>query len=172
VDALDSINGGTGCGGSCSSTVAALTSLKFDTADVTTVAGRAANNAAAADAFTQCSQADAKIYTQIASLFQLGTLTSMAAAAAGPGSGPGGTYTDSDIQAVLLDPAVTPTVVGTIVMVTYENTCSDTENASDSTKEYCDQLQGAIDGGADSNAIGTCLLNKLKDPSYSVPPCI
>lgn len=171
VDALDSINGGTGCSGTCSSTVAALTSLSFASGDLSDSNVRNANNAAAEAAFANCSKADAKIYTQIASLFQLGTLTTMAAATlgGGVGSGPGGSFTDSDIQAALTDPAVTPAVVGTIVTITYENTCANTEDASDSTKEYCAQLQTAIAGGATPADIGSCLLNTLKTPGYVCP---
>lgn len=171
VDALDSINGGTGCSGTCSSTVSAITSLSFASGDLSDSNVRAANNAAAESAFQNCSKADAKIYTQIASLFQLGTLTTMAAATigGGTGSGPGGSFTESDIQTALTDPAVTPALVGTIVTVTYENTCADTENASDSTKEYCTQLADAIAGGATPTDIGSCLLNTLANPAYVCP---
>jgi len=171
VDALDSINGGTSCGGTCSSTVAALTSLSFSSGNLADANVRTANNAAAEAAFANCSKADAKIYTQIASLFQLGTLTTMAAASlgGGTGSGPGGSFTETDIQTALTDPAVTPAVVGTIVTITYENTCSNTENASDSTKEYCGQLSTAIAGGATPTDIGNCLLNTLKTPGYVCP---
>lgn len=165
VDALDSINGGSsGCGGGCSSTVSALNALRFEAADVTTVDGRAANNAAAASAFTQCSQADAQIYTQIASLFKLGTLTSMLAY-----STVSGTLTETDLENALNSGNLDAETVGQIVSVTYEATCQNTEDASESTQAYCSELAAAIAGGADNTAIGQCLIDKLADPNATCP---
>jgi hypothetical protein len=169
VDALDSINGGSGtCTGGCSSTVSALNALTFEAAGVSSPTERTANNTAASNAFTQCSQADAKIYTQIASLFQIGTMTSMLAYSLGA-SGPGGTVTEDDLKAALLDGSLDAATVGTIVAVTFENTCQNTENSSDSTQAYCTELQTALDGGATNTEIGSCLLIKLADPSSACP---
>lgn len=170
IDALDSINGGSGsCTGGCSSTVSALNALKFEAAGISTGTERDANVAAATEAFEQCSQADAKIYTQIASLFKLGTLTSMLAYSI---VGTGGALTEDDLKTALTSGSMDASTVGAIVTVTYENTCQNTEDASDSTIAYCTELQKAVDGGATEAQIGQCLIEKLKDPSYSVPPCI
>lgn len=169
VDVLDSINGGSGsCTGGCSSTITALTALKFDSAGISNGTQRQANIDAADEAFRQCSQADAKIYTQIASLFNLGTLTAMEAINLGAGATP----SEDDIKNALTNGTLPASAIGTIVTVTYQNTCSDTENASDSTLEYCQELQSAIDGGATPTDIGLCLIEKLKDPNYSGPLCI
>jgi hypothetical protein len=172
VDALDSIgSGSTGCGGSCSSTVSAINALKFSAAGISNSTEWNANIDAANDAFSQCSQADAKIYTQIASLFKLGTLTAMLSYQIGQ-TAPGGTVTEADLKAALASGSLDAATVGSVVEITYDNTCKNTENASDSTKDYCNQLKTALDGGTTTAQIGQCLIEKLKDPSYSVPPCI
>ncbi|MGZ3691028.1 MAG: hypothetical protein ACXVAX_05980 [Pseudobdellovibrio sp.] len=167
VDALSNINGGSnGCGGGCSSTVATLQALKFDAAGIANVTDWDANNAAAAEAFAQCSKADAKIYTQIASLFQLGTLTSMMAYSMGVS----GTLTETDLKNAIVSGTIDATVVGGIVTVTYENTCTgDLSKASDTTKSYCDQLTAAENAGATPQQIGACLLKKLSDPNATCP---
>ncbi len=164
VDALKSINEPANCTG-CSPTVNALNSFKFTSAGVSSSIDRDANNAAAASAFTQCSQADAKIYTQIASLFRLGTLTSMLAYSISLGA----PYTQDDLVAQIQN--LTPADVGAIVTVTYSATCQNLENASDATKTYCAQLKTALDGGSNEIEIGQCLMKKLEDPSYTGPLC-
>ena len=166
VNALSSINSPGNCTTGCSSTVNAMYALTFKAAGVSSPTQLAANNAVAAEAFYQCSQADAKIYTQIASIFRLGTLTSMLAY----GATPGAPIDENSLKLALS--GLTPTDVGAIVNITYVNTCQNTEKASDSTKAYCAELAKAFNGGATEAAIGTCLIEKLKNPSYSVPPCI
>jgi hypothetical protein len=164
VTALDHLGSGTsGCGGSCSSTVSAITALTFTAAGVSSADQRTANINAANEAFTQCSQADAKIYTQIASLFKLGTLASMTAYVATGGTAP----TETDVKNAIssLDDAT----VGNLVTVTYTATCQDTENASDSTKEYCAQLKTALDAGSTESQIGSCLKLKLANPAATCP---
>lgn len=166
VDALDSINGGSGsCTGGCSSTVTALTALKFDAAGTGDSTVRQANIDAADEAFTQCSRADAKIYTQLASLFNLGTITAMEAINLGAGANP----TEDDIKNALENGTLPAATIGNIVTVTYESACADTENASESTIEYCAELQSAISGGATPTEIGQCLLDKLADPAHVCP---
>ncbi len=164
VDALKSINEPANCTG-CSPTVNALNAFKFTSAGVVTLIDRDANNAAAALAFTQCSQADAKIYTQIASLFRLGTLTSMLAY----GISGGAAYTQDQLAAQLQN--LIPADVGAIVTVTYSTACQNLTNASDATKTYCAQLKTALDGGSNETEIGQCLIEKLKNPSYAGPLC-
>lgn len=163
VNALDSINKpATNCSG-CSSTINALSALKFANGNLADPNVRTANNQAAADAFAQCSRADAKIYTQIASLFRLGTLTSMLAYAV---SGAG--YTPTDLANQL--PNLSPTDVGALVNITYANTCGNPADAADSSKAYCADLAAAIKPSYTEAAIGSCLLNKLKNTSYVCPP--
>lgn len=163
VDALKSINDPANCSG-CSSTVNVLNSFKFTAYGTSNSTERDANNAAAALAFTQCSQADAKIYTQIASLFKLGTLASMLAY-----QNVGSTYTQDDLAAQIQN--LTPSDVGAIVTVTYSTACQNLDKASDETKTYCNQLKTAIDGGSTETEIGQCLMEKLQNPSYSGPLC-
>lgn len=163
VDALKSINEAPICSG-CSSTLNVLNSFKFVAADVSTVNGRQENNDAAAYAFSQCSQADAKIYTQIASLFKLGTLTSMLAY-----QNVGSSYSPTDLAAQIQN--LTPADVGAIVTVTYTAACNNLDKASDETKKYCAELKTAIDGGTTETEIGQCLMEKLQNPSYTGPLC-
>ncbi len=163
VNALNSINGSANCT-SCSSTVNALNALKFTAAGVSTPTEFAANNAAAANAFSQCSQADAKIYTQIASIFRLGTLTAMLAY-----QNIGASYTQDQLAAQIAN--LTPTDVGAIVNITYVNTCQNLANASDSTIKYCAELKIAVDNGATETEIGQCLIEKLQNPNYAGPLC-
>jgi hypothetical protein len=84
----------------------------------------------------------------------------------------GATYTQDQLAAQLSN--LTPQDVGAIVTITYANTCQgqDPENISESTQAYCTELEKAFNGGATEADIGTCLIEKLKDPNYSNPPCI
>ena len=162
VNALDSINSSSNCTGTCSATVNALNALKFEAAGTTLQAHWDANNAAAADAFVQCSQADAKIYTQIASLFRLGTLTTMLAY-----KNLGATYTQDQLALQLAN--LTPEDVGAIVSITYANTCQNIEDASDSTVAYCAELALAFNSGSSEADIGACLIGKLQNPAHVCP---
>ena len=170
INALDNLNGSGGASNctSCSSTVTTIAALKFDSAGVSDNTQRQANIDAATEAFAQCSHADAKIYTQIASLFQLGTMTSMLAYSL-PITGAGGVPNEHDLQNALLSGTLDPVIVGTVVTITYANTCTDTDKASDSTKAYCAQLKTALDSGATPSAIGDCLIKKVANPSLTCP---
>lgn len=167
VNALDSINSTGNCAGGCSSTINAMYALTFTSAGVSNPTELAANNAAAADAFAQCSLADAKIYTQIASIFRLGTLTSMLAY----GVSGGAPITEDSLKAAVASGALDAATVGAIVSVTYENTCQNTTNASDSTVQFCAELSTAISAGTTEAQIGACLIAKLENPSYTGPLC-
>ena len=164
IDALDTLSNGNGCGGGCSPTVAALTTFRFANGDLLDPAVRTANNEKAAQAFSQCSQADAKIYTQIASLFQLGTMTSMLSAASNAGS-----MTESQLQTELQNGTLDPAIVGTIVSVTYSTTCTNLDGASQSTIDYCTEIGAAIQNGFTTTDIGSCIQKKLANPAAACP---
>jgi hypothetical protein len=162
--ALDQINGGTtGCAGGCSSTVNVINSFNFHNGDVTDPAVRTRNADVSVEAFNYCSQSETNIYTQISSMFRLGTLAANLAYAANGAATP----TADQIKAQLtnLDAAE----VGNIVITTYNTSCQNTANASDSTKKYCAELETAVNSGATATAIGNCLKGKLADPNYVCP---
>jgi hypothetical protein len=164
INALDNINGNSsgGCGGTCSSTVSALTQFKFTSSGLD-ASGRSANNEKAALAFSQCSQADAKIYTQIASLFQLGTLASMLAQATS------GTMDETSLKNALLSGGLSDETIGTIISVTYSTACTNLENASTSTAAYCNEIGNAIKAGYTTTDIGDCIQKKLANSAYVCP---
>lgn len=165
INALNSINSSGNCTGGCSSTVNALNAFNFTSAGVSTPTQRAANNAAAAEAFSACSQSDATIYTQISSLFKIGTLAAMAAYTTSSGAA----FTQDNLETAIS--TLTPSDIGAIANVTYSNACSNIENAPDSTKIFCNELKTAVTspGSTSEAAIGACLLNKLTNPAYVCP---
>lgn len=166
VDAIESINGTSGCTSGCSSTVNALNALSFKSGDVAGDANaRTKNNQTAAEAFDVCSKANVKFYTQISSLFKIGTEVSMLAYAAGIG---GTQPTEDEIKAQISQMDAEP--LGQLVTTTYNSACQDTTNASDATKKYCDELQTAIAGYTTNTQIGNCLKIKLEDPNGVCPP--
>ncbi len=157
VTALDQIKNGSnapGCvGGACSGTLVAMSSLNFGTT--------AAANDAAVQAFADCSASGVGIYTQISSIFKIGTLL----AVAGSGTSP------AALAAALAGLAVSnPAAVGEIVQTTYASSCQNLDKASDSTKQYCAQLSVALANGQSNADIGSCLLNKMNNPAYTFPP--
>ena len=166
IAALDSINQGGTCTGGCSSTVNALTTFAFSSFDVSTGTGRDANNATAAEAFNVCAASSVSSYTQISSLFKLGTLASMVAY-----SLTGGAAIDiDDIDSALASLASSdPSTVGNIAITTYSAVCSDPEHASDSTVAYCNELKTAVESGSTATDIGSCLLNRLSNTAYVCP---
>jgi hypothetical protein len=155
ISAMDQIkNGGNnaGCTGTCSGSLAAMSTLNF---------GTTSNSTAAANlAFSECSASGVGIYSQISSIFKIGTLLSTTAGSTDIGN--------LETAAAALTGA-SAQVVGEVVQVTYAASCSDTTNASDSTKQYCAELSAAISGGATAQAIGECLLKKMSDPAYVCP---
>lgn len=164
VDAIDSINNTGGCTGGCSSTINALNALNFKSAGTSVQAEWDANNATAAEAFTVCSQSNVKFYTQISSLFKIGTELSMLAYQAGIG---GTTPTEDEIKAQINN--MDDTSLGNLVTTTYSSACTNNEGASDATKKYCDELETALQGTTDPTAIGACLKKKLIDPNDTCP---
>ena len=164
--AFDQINSTGSCTGGCSSTVNAINSLNFHSG--ANLGGdpvaRQRNQDVAAEAFLNCSQSGANIYTQISSLFQIGTLASMAYYALGSSATP----TQDQIKAAIgtLDPAT----LGAIVTTTYTSTCSgDLSKASAATVKLCSDLAAAVAGGSTQAAIGACLKIKLANPAATCP---
>jgi hypothetical protein len=155
ISALDQIkNGGNaaGCTGTCSGSLAAMSTLNFG------IDGSAMT--AANLAFSECSSSGVGIYTQISSLFKIGTLLTTTAGSIDIGN--------IETAAAALTGS-SAEVVGQVAQVTYSSTCLDTTNASESTKQYCAELSAAINGGATATAIGECLLKKMSDPAYVCP---
>lgn len=154
ISAIDTLNG-TGCGGTCSSTLNALTTFNFSGG-----ASNAANTATANEAFTVCTKSGVKFYAQISSMFKLGTLAKIASGLSNP--------TASDIETAIgtLDAAT----LGDLVVATSAAVCTDTTNASEETKKYCAELALAKTGGATAASIGACLKAKLADPTLTVCP--
>lgn len=147
--AIDSLNSASGCGGGCSSTVSAISSLKFHSSG-----GAIPNStdvATAAEAFTVCNASNVKFYSQISSLFNMGTLTASFAVA---------NPTETDIKNAL--GSISPATLGNLVLSTSASVCTDIANASDSTKKYCADLASAINGSTDPAIVGACLVKILK----------
>lgn len=167
TSALNSING-SGCGGGCSSTVAALNGLNFHSGDPKTVpSDRTANETAANLAFSYCSQSETNIYMQIASMFKIGTLaTNMAYATTGAA---GATPTEAELLAAVA--ALPAADLGAIVNTTYAATCTNTTNASDEIKKYCGELSTSIaaTNGTDA-AVGACLQHIMANPGATTCP--
>lgn len=155
IDAIDSINN-SGCGGTCSSTINALTTFNFNGG-----ADNAANTATASEAFTVCSQSNVKFYAQVSSLFKIGTLAKIASGLPNPSA--------ADIEtAIGTLPAAT---LGEIVITTHASVCTDTTDASEETKKYCAELAVALSSpGATPTTIGGCLQARLADPNLTTCP--
>lgn len=153
ASALDQIknNNNSSCTGGCSGSLAAMSTLNFGTT--------ADDQAAANQAFSECSKSGVKSYSMLASLFKLGTDLAKLA---------GNTNPDSLKNQITNLP---PADVGQLVITTYQTACSDVVNASDSVKKYCAELQTSLNAGSDATAIGTCLKNKLADPNYNIGNC-
>lgn len=149
LNAIEAINSPETCTGTCSSTVNALTTFHFST------------DLLAAQAFTECGASGVKFYTQLSSLFKIGT-----AAFVILGS-PGTTPTADDIAGAIA--TIPDATMGEIVINTYASVCTDLTSASDATKSYCAELKVAIEAPTATTAgIGACLKAKLANP---VPAC-
>lgn len=167
ADALDQIKSptsGHGCVSDCSSTLAVMNSFNFSSGDNTQASNRAKNNATADEAFNYCTLSGVKIYTLISSLFKLGTMVSMLT----PSVIAGGQSTVADLENAIN--SLTPADVGGVVAIAYQSTCQNLPTtASDSTKQYCSEMGSAYNSGTTNTDIGTCLINKLKDPTATCP---
>lgn len=144
LNAIDAINSPETCTGTCSSTVNALTTFHFTT------------NVVASQAFTECSASGVKFYTQLSSLFKIGTEAKVIAGVTNP--------TADQIQTALA--SISDTTMGQIVTTTYSSVCTDLTSASDATKKYCAELKAAIEAPTATTAgIGACLKAKLANPA-------
>jgi hypothetical protein len=142
------------CGGECSPTVLAMTEFKFT------------SNVVATEAFDTCKNSLSKGYTQISSLFKLGTMASEAYATLNSGVIPS---TPAEVESAIS--SLPPADLGAIVLTTYEITCSNLTDASDSTAKYCSDLNESIGSyGEDAEKIGICLKKKLIDPDDVCAP--
>lgn len=155
ITALDQIKNGSNnasCTGSCSGSLAAMSSLNFGTTQ--------SDLDEATLAFNQCNQSGVGIYSQISSIFKIGTLLAKTA----------GSIDIGNLEsATALLSGTDKAVVGEVVQATYTTACADTSKASESTKQYCTELSAAISGGATAQSIGECLLGKLADPAHVCP---
>ncbi len=172
ITALDSLKTPTGCGGTCSSTVSAVTALSFDSGNnagpsAPAVANRQRNLDVSVEAYNYCELSETPIYFQISSLFRIGTLASMTAFSV---TGVAGTApTETEIKAALT--ALPNDQLGAIAIATFEATCQNLETASDSTKTYCAELAAAQSSGDGSaNDVGVCFKAKLNNPAAACAP--
>lgn len=144
LNAIEAINSPETCTGTCSSTVNALVSFNFTT------------NQVATQAFSECSASGVKFYTQLSSLFKIGTEAKVIAGVSNP--------TADQIQAAIA--GISDATMGQIVTTTYSSVCADLTNASDATKSYCAELKTAIEAPtATTEGIGACLKAKLANPA-------
>lgn len=148
MNAINTINN-SGCGGGCSPTLNALGTLNFGT-----------NTTAANNAFSVCSKAEVKFYTQISSLFKMGTLAVVATGTSNP--------TAASIESSL--GSMSSSDLGDLAQTTYSSVCTDTTGASTETKSYCNELALAVNAGGSSTAIGDCLKARLADPNKTTCP--
>lgn len=159
LDKLNSNTSGAGCsGGSCSSTLSALSVFNFSSGDNTQQTNRDKNVNTANDAFDLCSKAGLKSYYQMGSLFKLGTVAAMEAYK--QNRSPANL---SDLETVL--PSLPKAMIGEIASETYTRTCT-SNISSESVRQMCTEFSETI--GSDPNdyaSIGCCLKQKLDDPN-------
>ncbi len=165
TDALDKLKNPGSCSGGCSSTVNAINSLNFHkgTSLNTDAPARQRNIDVATEAYTYCSLADTNIYQQISSIFRIGTLASMAAYQVTGGATP----TEDDIKTAI--GTLPDATLGSIAVSTYNGSCTDVTNASDSTKAFCTELGIAVNSKSGDAAIGACFKYKLANPTLNCP---
>ncbi len=173
ITALNSLNKPGTCSGGCSSTVNAVTALSFESGNNvggTGSAGEANRNrnlAVSVEAYNYCQLSETPIYFQISSLFRIGTLASMTAYSV---SGVAGAApTESEIKTALGQ--LPNDQLGGIAIATYQATCQNIQNASDSTKAFCAELANAQKTGSGSATdVGICFKAKLSNPAAVCAP--
>ncbi len=156
ITALDQIQNGSnnaGCAGNCSGSLAAMTSLNFGSTGGPTGAAMTAANTA----FSECNNSGVGIYSQISSLFKIGTLLTTTA---------GSTNITNIESAAAALAGASAEVVGEVIQATYTSACTDVTNASESTKQFCTEASTAISGGATPIKIGQCFTKKMADPTF------
>ena len=165
LSALDQITNSSGsCTGGCSSSIDAMASLNFDSGNLALLADRNANIATANEAVSFCAASGVKIYSQISSIFKIGTDLSMLAYAT-----TGGAAINTDnLQSEITN--LNSLSLGNLVLTTYASACSgSTESQADSTAKYCSELSTAINGSASATIICNCMKIKLDDPNAVCP---
>lgn len=164
--AFDQINTAGNCTTGCSSTVNVINSLNFHSGTNlnTDTAARQRNLDVASEAFLNCSQSGAAIYTQISSIFKIGTLASMAYYAF-----PGNSAIPTQDQIKTYIASVDPGTLGTIATATYASTCQNTATATSATVKLCSELGTAVSSSGSITAIGNCLISKLQNPAATCP---
>ncbi len=165
LSALDQINNASGsCTGGCSSSIDAMLALNFDSGDLSQVADRNANIATANEAVGFCTASGIKIYSQISSIFKIGTDLSMLAYATSGGAA----IVANDLQAEIAN--LNNADLGNLVLTTYASACNGSaESQADSTAEYCAELSTAIGGSTSATIVGNCMKIKLDDPNAVCP---
>ncbi len=148
ISTMQKINENETCIGTCSSTLSVMSVFNFS------------SNTIADEAFSVCENSESKGYTQISSLFKIGTLLRVLAGVANP--------TPDQLKGQLGNlPAAD---LGEIVLQTYAGSCANVADQSDSSKKYCDELAASIGNfGSNTNNIGACLKKKLDNPAATCP---
>ena len=132
------------------STIDALVTFSFSKLGTDSIEKRNANKATAIDAFKVCSQSNVKFYTQISSLFKIGTLAAMDVITANQAVNSG------TIKNIIAN--FDPATLGEIVTTSHASVCSgDMTDAPDSTVSYCSELSAALANHTTPEAIGICL---------------
>lgn len=148
ITALDNANSDNSCG-SCSDSMAIISKLKFKSSGTP-----ATNVANAASAFEVCSASGVAIYTQLASMVNIATVTGSLLPS----------NADADDYATAIA-ALNPTQIealGGVVLETFTNSCeSGAQNTEESQlQKYCGELE-EITNGLTEAQIGACLREKL-----------
>ncbi|WP_409478950.1 hypothetical protein [Pseudobdellovibrio sp. HCB154] len=156
IEAIDASNTDTSCA-SCSGSMAIISQLKFSSSGVP------ATDIANADAaFSVCSASGVGIYTQLASMVNIATVTGAAL----------GANADANDYATAIA-AVDASTLGNIVIETYESSC-DSNSSSDSDEselqKYCTELSGAVAEATPAD-VGACIKYKLTGQNYPGLPC-
>ncbi len=170
INAMDKLkDDGEGCA-NCSGTLNAMNALNFSQGDNTQADARDRNIAVANEAFNVCSNANSKGYTQISSLFKLGTTTSMWAYefTGVAGASPTPAELEAALASMIADPEAAETV-GEVAIVAHQSVCQGTESPSESTVKFCEELGVALNSGGTAESIGACLLNKINDKDFVCP---
>lgn len=147
IDALkNGQNNGSCSGAQCSGAVVAMSTFNFGT-----------NTTKAAELFNQCSLSGVSSYSQISSIFKVGTdLVTLA----------GGATSVAAIEAQINNlPAES---LGSLVQTVYSSGCSDPTQENQS---YCTEIQSAIGSGLSNEQIGNCMKAKFDNPAYVGPLC-
>lgn len=163
VKNLDLIESGGSCT-SCSTMVPLMTVFSFNNhKDDPNFQSR--NIATAEEAVSECTQTGSKGYYQVSQLFKMGTITQMKAYK--PEIDPNTVLTEDDLLAALDD--LNDEDLGDIAISTYQFTCTQTSNPSETMKSICDDFSQAIGPNiGNPQAVGECLKIKLKNTS---DPC-